>query len=138
MKNLIQWQPLTSLNSIFDGSLSDTFPMSNTDLAVDVYEKDSQVIAEMNIPGVSESDIDISLEDDLLTISGQREAEKETKEKNYYSKEIKRGAFSRTVRLPRAVDSSQARAEYKGGVLRVTMPVDTEAKEKSIKVPISK
>lgn len=138
MKNLIQWQPLTGLNSIFEGSLSDTLPVFDADLAVDIYEKDSQVIAEMNIPGVSESEIEISLEDDLLTISAQREAEEETKEKRYYSKEIKRGVFSRTVRLPRTVDSNQARAEYKDGVLSISMPVDTEAKDKSIKVPINK
>ena len=80
--NLIQWKPLSGLNSFFDDSLNTSFPMLQADLAIDVYEKKGNVVAEMSLPGVQESDIDISIEDELLTISGQREEETETNGKN--------------------------------------------------------
>jgi len=136
--NLIQWKPLSGLNSFFDDSLNTSFPMLQADLAIDVYEKEDNVVAEMSLPGVQESDIDISIEDELLTISGQREEETETNGKNYYSKEIKRGSFARTVRLPRIIDADKAVAQYKDGVLKVKMPIIEGAKEKTVKVKLEK
>ena len=136
--NLIQWKPLSGLNSFFDDSLNTSFPMLQADLAIDVYEKKGNVVAEMSLPGVQEADIDISIEDELLTISGQREEETETNGKDYYSKEIKRGSFTRTVRLPRIIDADKAVAEYKNGVLKVKMPIVEGAKEKTVKVRINK
>lgn len=135
--NLIQWKPLTGLNSFFDDSLTTAFPMMQADLAIDLYEKNDDVVAEMSLPGVQESDIDISIEDELLTISGQREEEKETNGKDYYSKEIKRGSFTRTVRLPRIIDATKAIAEYKNGVLKVKMPIIEGSKEKTITVKVN-
>ena len=112
--------------------------MLQADLAIDVYEKKGNVVAEMSLPGVQESDIDISIEDELLTISGQREDETETNGKDYYSKEIKRGSFTRTVRLPRIIDADKAIAQYKDGVLKVKMPIIEGAKEKTVKVKLEK
>ena len=86
---------------------------------------------------MAESEIDISIEDDFLTISGQREEVQEIDEKQYYSKEIKRGSFARTVRLPRMVKADKATASYKNGVLEVKMPIMEGAKEKTIKVKLS-
>jgi len=134
--NLIQWKPLSGLNSFFDDSLMNSLPMMQADLAIDVYEKKDNVIAEMSLPGVHKADIDISIEDDLLTISGMREEEKETNGKDYYSKEIKRGSFTRTVRLPRMVAADDAVAEYKEGILKIVMPSIEGAKEKAVKVSI--
>ena len=136
--NLIQWKPLSGLNSFFDDSLNTSFPMLQADLAIDVYEKKHNVVAEMSLPGVQEADIDISIEDELLTISGQREEEQETNGKDYYSKEIKRGSFARTVRLPRIIDADKAMAEYKDGVLKVKMPIIEGTKEKTVKVTLKK
>jgi HSP20 family protein len=136
--NLIQWKPLSGLSSFFDDSLNTSFPMLQTDLTIDVYEKKHNVVAEMSLPGVQEDDIDISIEDELLTISGQREEEKETNGKNYYSKEIKRGSFTRTVRLPRMIDAAKAEASYKADVLKVMVPIVPGAKEKVVKVDLKK
>jgi len=135
--NLIQWKPLSGLNSFFDGDFMDSVPLLQSDLSVDVYEKDNTVIAEMSLPGVQESEIDISIEEDYLTISGQREEVQEIDENQYYSKEIKRGSFARTVRLPRMVDARGATANYKAGVLKVTMPIIKGAKEKTVKVKVN-
>ena len=92
----------------------------------------------MGLPGVQEADIDISIEDEMLTIGGLREEEKETNEKNYYSKEIKRGSFVRKVRLPRMVDAAKAEASYKAGVLKVVVPIVPGTKEKVVKVNLKK
>ena len=136
--NLIQWKPFRELNSFFDDGVTDTFPMFHADLAVDLYQENEHVVAEMSLPGVEESEIDISIENDLLTVSGQREEEEVTKEKDYYRKEIKRGSFSRTVRLPKSVQAERAVAHYANGVLKISVPVTAGAKDTAIKVQISK
>lgn len=134
--NIIHWKPLNGLNSFFDGDFMNSVSLLQTDLAVDVYEKKGNIIAEMSLPGIKESEIDIAIEDDFLTISGQREEYKEEDKNNYYSKEIKRGAFSRTVRLPSIVDAEKSSAEYEKGVLKVTMPSVAGTRAKAIKVAI--
>jgi len=136
--NLIQRKPLSGLNSFFDGDFMNSVPLLQPDLSVDVYEEKDKVIAEMSLPGVSESDIDIAVEDDYLTISGQREEVHGTDEMHYYSKEIKRGSFARTVRLPRMVQADKSTAEYKNGVLKVHMPIKEGAKERSVKIQVNK
>lgn len=138
MKNLTQWKPLVGLNSFFDENFMSPFPLLHGDLAVDVYEEDDGITAEMSLPGVQESEIDISIEDDFLTVSGKREEKKETQERDYYSKEIKRGSFSRTVRLPRSVDATKASAQYADGVLKVTAPAVAGTKDRAVTVHISK
>ena len=90
----------------------------------------------MSLPGVEASEIDISIEDDLLTVSGSREEEVESKEKDYYSKEIRRGSFARTVRLPKMVKADKAEASYEEGLLKIKIPAILNAKENSVKVPI--
>jgi len=138
MKNLIQLKPLSELDDFFSDSLRPVFPALQTDLAVDVYEENGNVIAKMSLPGVDESEIDISIEDDLLHISGAREEEQEVDKKDYYSKEIRRGSFSRTVRLPKAVEADKAEADYEDGVLQITIPAVPGAKDSAVKVPIKK
>ena len=129
MKNLIQWKPFSELDDLFSDSLRPVFPALQADLAVDVFEENGNVIAKMSLPGVEESEIDISIEDDVLHISGAREEESEVDKKDYYSKEIRRGSFARTVRLPKAVKSDKAEASYEDGVLQITMPAVPGAKD---------
>ena len=133
---LISWKPFGERFLERDFPVS-TLPKFGWDLAVDVYEKNENVIAEMNLPGIDPEKIDISIEDDYLTVSGSREEKKETKEEDYYSKEIKRGSFERAVKLSYAVKKDKADASYKDGVLKITIPKD-EKKEGTVKIKVTK
>lgn len=138
---IIKWQPLKEIDRFFDDRFVQpfsAFPKLGLDLAVDVYEEKNDVIAKMSLPGVKAEEVDISIEDDMLTISGRREEEKEVNKKDYYSKEIRRGSFTRSVSLPRSVDAGKAEAKYENGELVVTMPAVVGAKEKAVKVKIKK
>ena len=114
-----------------------TLPKFGWDLAIDVYEKDGNVIAEMNVPGIDSEKVEIAIEDNYLKVSGTREEKKETEEKDYYSKEIKRGSFTRTVALPASVKKEKAEAEYKDGILKIAIPKD-EKKDGTVKVKVKK
>jgi len=138
---LIKWEPFREIDQLFDDRFfqsSALFSKLGFDLAVDVYEEKGNIIAKMSLPGIKSEDLDMSIENDMLTISGRREEEKEVDKKDYYSKEIRRGSFSRTVRLPKQVDTGKAEARYENGELVVTMPVMSGAKEKAVKVKIKK
>lgn len=136
---IIKWEPLREIDRLFDDhsflSLPQ-FPRFGFDLAVDVFEEKNNIVAKMSLPGIKPEEVDISLEDDTLTISGRREEEKEIDNKDYYSKEIRRGSFSRSVSLPKSVDASKTEAKYTNGVLSVSMPVVAGAKAKAVKVEI--
>lgn len=135
---IIKWEPFREIDRFFDDRFSTSFPKLGWDLAVDLYEEKGNVIAKMSLPGVKEEELDIEIEEDTLTISGRREEEKETDKKDYYSKEIRRGSFSRSVSLPKLVDVTKSEAEYKKGVLTVRMPAVAGSKSKSVKVEIKK
>ncbi len=132
---LIKWEPFKEIDQFIENSIFPAFKVG-FDLAVDVYEESGHIIAKMSLPGIKKEDFDISLDDDMMTISGRREDEIEVDKKDYYSKEIRRGAFSRTVSLPKSVDASRAEAQYENGELIVTMPVIEGAKEKIVKVKV--
>ncbi len=133
---LFSWRPFGE--RFFDEDFPvATLPKFGWDLAVDIYEKNGNVIAEMNLPGIDPDKIDISVEDGYLTVSGSREEKEESKEEDYYSKEIKRGSFERTVKLSHAVKKDKADASYKDGVLKITIPKD-EKKEGTVKVKVTK
>ena len=133
---LMRWKPFGE--KFFDLDFpTNTLTKFGWDLAVDVYEKEGNVIAEMSLPGIDPEKVDITVEDDYLKVSGSREEKKETEEKDYYSKEIRRGAFERTVRLPHVVKKEKAEAEYKDGVLKIVLPKD-EKKIGSLKVKVKK
>lgn len=136
---IIKWEPFKEIDHFFDDRFLQpfaSFPKIGLDLAVDVYEEKGNVVAKMSLPGIKSEELDIALEDDVLTISGRREEEKETEKKDYYSKEIRRGSFSRSVSLPKSVDASKAEAKYENGELVVIMPVVASAKEKAVKIKI--
>lgn len=132
--SLIKWEPFGQFDRFFDDFPSTSFAKMSADLAVDVYEKDGKVVAEMNIPGIDPKDIDVSVEDSYLRIAGSHSEEKENKEKHYYAKEIRRGSFERIVALPALVDKKGVDAEYEKGVLRITLPKATESSEHKIVV----
>jgi HSP20 family protein len=138
---LIKWEPFGEIDQLFNDPFLQQFspfPKLGLDLAVDVYEEKGNVVAKMSLPGIKSEELDISLEDDMLTISGRREEEKEVDKKDYYSKEIRRGSFSRAVSLPKSVDAGKAEAKFEDGMLVVTVSAIEGVKEKTVKVKIDK
>jgi HSP20 family protein len=90
----------------------------------------------VEVPGIDEKDIDIRLENNTLTVHGERKIEKEEKEENYRRVERQYGSFTRTFTLPQTVDSEHVSANYDKGVLSITLPKKAEAKPKQIKVNV--
>ena len=103
-------------------------------LSIDVYQTPGEIIIQSTIAGVKPEDIDISINNDLLTIRGHRSMDKKIKEENYLYRECYWGSFSRSIILPVEVEAEKIEAELENGVLTVTLPKAKSAKEISIKV----
>lgn len=104
--------------------------------AVDVYEDEHNVTLKVQVPGIEEKDIDIRIENNTLTLHGERKFEKEEKEENFRRVESSYGSFTRTFTLPTTVDAEKVTADYDKGVLKITLPKKAEAKPKQIKVNV--
>jgi len=104
--------------------------------AVDVYEDEHNVTLKIEVPGIDEKDIDVQLENNTLTVHGERKIEKEEKEENYRRVERHYGSFTRTFTLPTTVDSEKVSATYDKGVLKIALPKKAVAKPKQIKVNV--
>jgi len=102
--------------------------------AVDVFEKEGSLVVKADVPGMSAKDLEISVDHESVTISGERKEEKEVKEKDYYRAERTYGRFTRQVALPAGVDTDKAEASFKDGVLEIRFPLKEEAKKKTIEV----
>jgi len=102
--------------------------------SLDVAETKDRLMITAEIPGMDAKDIDISISGDTLTIKGEKKQEKEEKEENYHLLERSYGAFSRSIKLPAAVDADKVDATYKKGILKIALPKKEEAKPKEIKV----
>ena len=103
---------------------------------VDVYEDEQGVRLKMEVPGVDENDIDIRLENNLLTVRGERKLESETKQENYHRIERSYGSFTRSFSLPNSVNPEDVKAGYSKGVLTIHLGKRAEARPKQIKVDI--
>lgn len=103
---------------------------------VEVVEDAEAFIAKADLPGFTKDDIKITLQDNILTMSGERKSEKEFKDKNIIRSERYYGEFCRTITLPAAVDTSKIKAEYKNGVLTLTMPKKETAKARTIDIHV--
>lgn len=148
MTVLTRWDPfreLTTLqdrmNRLFRGSFGPEGPeeaLTTTTFApaVDVYEDDHSIMLKIEVPGIDEKDIDVRIEDNTLTVHGERKFEKEEKEENFRRVERQYGSFSRSFTLPNTVDPEQVRATYEKGVLKITLAKKAEAKPKQIKVNV--
>ena len=104
---------------------------------VDVTETDKEVKVCAEIPGVDAKDIDVSVEDGTLTIRGEKKYEREENEKGQYRMERSYGSFERVIALPTEVDESKAKAEFKKGVLRLTLPKRPGAQSRRKKIPVA-
>lgn len=140
--SLIRWEPFREVEKLFDDqtlfSMTPIFQKSGWDFAVDTYQDKDAMVAKMNLPGMNIDDISISIEDNVLTISGTREDEKEATKKDYYTKEIRRGSFTRSISLPKTIDASKSEAKYANGELTISMPIVGAIEDKSVKIPVTK
>ncbi len=102
--------------------------------AVDVYEDEHNLVLKLEIPGMNEEDISVSVENNTLTVSGERKLEKEEKEENFHRIERRYGSFTRSFRLPNTVDPEKVEAGYDKGILKITLAKRAEAKAKQIKI----
>jgi len=106
--------------------------------AIEVFEKEDKFVVKTELPGMKEEDIDISVVGDTLTIKGERKAESEVKEEDYYCCECSYGSFSRSIAVPSNVDAKKIEASYGDGILEVSLPKAPEVKPKKIAVSAKK
>ncbi len=136
MTNLVRWEPFRELERMFD---EDTFaPMFRTmrSPAVDLYETDNEVVAEVSIPGMDAKKVDVEIENNVLHIRSNDEQVSEDKGKDYYRKEVRRGMFARSIALPTEVDSDKVTATSEKGILKIVMPKSEKVKPKKVAIDI--
>jgi HSP20 family protein len=104
---------------------------------VDIYEDEHKIALKLEVPGLKENDFDIQLENNALTVRGERKFEKEEKEENFHRIERRYGSFYRSFTIPTTVDPESVKASYDAGVLRIELDKRAEAKPKQIKVSVS-
>ena len=112
--------------------------MTTTSFAppVDIYEDEHNITLKLEVPGIEEKDIDVRIENNTLTVHGERTIEKEEKEENFRRVERQYGSFTRSFTLPSSVDPGQVTAHYDKGVLKIRLAKRTEAKPRQIKVNV--
>ncbi len=103
---------------------------------IDVVESDKEIAVTVELPGMDEKDIDVSLNEDTLTIRGEKKAEKEDKGKDFYRMERSYGSFSRSITLPKEVNTEKVEAQFKKGILTVVLPKTSKAVEETRKISI--
>jgi HSP20 family protein len=151
MTLLTRWEPLREfsnmqdrmnrMNRLFRESYSPEGPedaLTTTSFAppVDIYEDEHNITLKLEVPGIDEKDIDVRIDNNTLTVHGERQIEKEEKEENFRRVERQYGTFTRSFTLPSSVDASQVRADYAQGVLNIKLAKKAEAKPKQIKVNV--
>jgi HSP20 family protein len=142
---LIRWEPARELATIqnemnrlfstfFDGPDVSGAPLRRWIPAMDLVETDDDFVLRADLPGLSENDVNIELEDNVLTISGERKAEHEQRKEGYYRVERAFGSFSRSLTLPEGINPDQVRASFDRGVLEVRIPKPEERKPRKVTI----
>ena len=137
--NVSPWSPLFDVDQLFHqffdhpSSGSDA-PLSKWNPPLDLSETDQDVIIRSEIPGVKPDELEITVDGDLLTLAGEKKSETEEKDANHYYVERRFGSFCRQLELPSSVDSENVTADYRDGVLTITVPKKETAVPKKIKV----
>ena len=137
--SLIKWTPFFSDLDDMDKVMESMLPAVRGQQfgftpAVDMYEDKNNIVVETQLGGIDPDKVDVSIENNVLTIKGESEKKREVEDKNYYRKEIRRGAFYRSIPLPTKVDGDKAVAINEDGVLKITVPKAPELKPKTIKI----
>jgi HSP20 family protein len=105
---------------------------------VDIYETEDAIVLKAELPGIDPKDVEVRVEDNTLYLKGERNYEKEVNEQNYHRIERSYGSFARSFSLPNSISAEKVKAEYKDGLLTLTMPKREEAKPKTIKIDVTK
>ena len=145
MTVVTRWDPFRELGTLQDRMnrlFNDQFGAITRDESltgafvppVDVYEDENSIQVRMEVPGIDEKDIDIRLENQVLTVRGERNFSKEEKEENFHRIERRYGSFTRSFTLPATVNAEDVSADYDKGVLKIRMAKRAEAKPKQIRV----
>jgi HSP20 family protein len=124
--------------SVNRGGSDEALTTSNFAPPVDVYEDEHNITLKIEVPGIDEKDINVSIENNTLTVRGERRFEKDEKEENFQRIERMFGSFTRSFTLPNTVDPEQISAHYEKGVLKICLSKRAEAKPKLIKVTVEK
>ncbi len=130
------------MNRLFDEAFTPAAPAGNGGRApmlapsVDVKETDKTIEVEAELPGVDEKDIQVTLEDDVLTIKGEKKLEKEESKKGYYMSERSYGSFFRSITLPAGIEADKINATFAKGVLKISLPKPTTAQAKTKKIEV--
>jgi len=147
---IVRWEPFRDLLTTqreFDRLFKEAFsPMSGeTEVStrswappVDIYETEDAIVLKAELPGIDPQDVEVRVEDNTLYLKGERKYEKEVNEQNYHRIERSYGSFARSFSLPNSISAEKVKAEYKDGLLTLTMPKREEAKPKTIKIDVTK
>jgi len=138
--SLVKWTPMfpdpfEEMDRFFDWPASRAAGFTP---AVDVWEDENNVYVESPLPGIDPQNVNVSVENDVLTIQGKSEKKSEVDEKNYYRKEVRSGSFHRAIALPASVKNEGIEAEFESGILKITLPKEERVKPKKIDVKIKK
>jgi HSP20 family protein len=143
---IVRWDPFRDLyalqnrmNRLFEeqyGGREEALTTGAFVPPVDIYEDEHSIQLKLELPGIEEKDLDIKVENNTLTVSGERKFEKEEKEENFHRVERHYGSFSRSFTLPNTVNTDNINASYENGVLKIWMGKREEAKPKQIKVKV--
>ena len=145
---IVRWEPLRDLMGSprdFERLFREGFQpfMGDGELStrtwappVDIFENADNIVLKAELPGVDPKDVEIRVEDNTLCLKGERKFEREVKEENYHRVERSYGSFARSFSLPNSIDADKVVADYKDGLLTLTMPKREEAKPKTIKIEI--
>jgi HSP20 family protein len=142
MRGLMPWTGMSSFKQEMDRLFDRAFETRWDELpalgdwapSMDISETKDSLVVKVEVPGMDEKDIQISLQENLLTVKGEKHQEKEEKEERYHRIERSYGAFARSVRMPVAVDASRVTATFKNGLLTVTLPKTPAAKGTAIPI----
>ncbi len=144
---LSRWDPFRELSKVQDQVnrfFEDSFLRRAGDSSltawapeVDIHETADALVLEADLPGIDEKDLDIRVENNILTIAGERKFEKKVNEENYLRVERSYGSFSRSFSLPHTINTEQIQADYRNGVLTIRLPKREEAKPKKIKIAVN-
>jgi HSP20 family protein len=142
---ITRWDPFREvvtmqnrLNNLFREMNEGESPLTTASFvpAVDVYEDSKKVVLKLEVPGIDEKDLDIRVENNTLTVKGERKFEKEEKEENFHRIERRYGTFYRAFTLPSTVDTEHVQANYQSGILKLELSKKPEAQPKQIKVNV--
>jgi HSP20 family protein len=140
---ITRWDPFREvvalqnrMNSLFRDFNENDNPLTTASFvpAVDIYEDTKKVVLKLEVPGMEEKDLDIRVENNTLTVKGERKFEKDEKEENFHRIERRYGSFYRSFTLPTTVDTENVQASYNAGILKLDLNKKPEAQPKQIKV----